>query len=159
TPPAGDDVPTRDALARELAQFGIAPGEDAALILLYNKIDLYNQPAQLLRAATAEDRYAALSVSALAGEGFDLLAQSLRDMYALDQGGETTFTARRRHIDLLRGVQTALVEANRQLQRSGAAELFAEDLRKAQQQLAEITGRFSSDDLLGKIFSTFCIGK
>ncbi|MGB5325092.1 MAG: tRNA uridine-5-carboxymethylaminomethyl(34) synthesis GTPase MnmE [Pseudomonadales bacterium] len=157
--PAADDVPTREALARELAQFGVAPGDDAALILLYNKIDLHHRPAKLLRAATASDRYAVLSVSALAGEGLDLLAKSVRDMYALDQGGETTFTARQRHIDILRAVQAALIDAERQLQKNGAAELFAEDLRKAQQRLGEITGQFRSDDLLGEIFSTFCIGK
>ena len=66
--------------------------------------------------------------------------------------------ARRRHVEALQQALTHIDAAGRQLS-AGAGELLAEDLRQAQQQLSEITGEFTSDDLLGRIFSSFCIGK
>ena len=67
--------------------------------------------------------------------------------------------ARRRHINALESALDMLEQGEIQLQMHAAGELLAEDLRQAQQQLNEITGEFSSDDLLGRIFSSFCIGK
>ncbi len=67
--------------------------------------------------------------------------------------------ARRRHLDALERAQQLLETGAEQLKRHGAGELLAEDLRQAQQVLGEITGAFSSDELLGRIFSSFCIGK
>ena len=72
---------------------------------------------------------------------------------------EGLFSARRRHLDALTKAQDLISTGIQQLELAGAGELLAEDLRQAQNQLSEITGQFSSDDLLGRIFSSFCIGK
>jgi tRNA modification GTPase len=72
---------------------------------------------------------------------------------------EGGFIARRRHIEALKQAQTAILAGEQQLQGMAAGELLAEELRTAQQFLSEITGEFSADDLLGEIFSSFCIGK
>jgi tRNA modification GTPase len=69
------------------------------------------------------------------------------------------FSARRRHLDALIKAQSLVATGIAQLEDAGAGELLAEDLRQAQAQLSEITGQFTSDDLLGRIFSSFCIGK
>ena len=76
-----------------------------------------------------------------------------------DGEGEGGFTARRRHLDALERAKRALLAGQTQLQSHGAGELLAEGLRQCQKHLGEITGEFSSDDLLGEIFSSFCIGK
>lgn len=76
-----------------------------------------------------------------------------------EQTSESSFSARRRHLEALRYASAALEHRRDQLTLAGAGELLAEDLRQAQQFLGEITGAFSSDDLLGRIFSSFCIGK
>ena len=73
--------------------------------------------------------------------------------------GEGGFTARRRHLDALSRAAKALEAGKQQLNTSGAGELLAEDLRQCQSYLSEITGEFTPDDLLGEIFSSFCIGK
>jgi tRNA modification GTPase len=70
-----------------------------------------------------------------------------------------TFTARQRHVDALQRAQRHFEAGRRQLAERSAGELLAEELREAQNALAEITGEFSSDDLLGRIFAGFCIGK
>jgi tRNA modification GTPase len=70
-----------------------------------------------------------------------------------------TVSARQRHLDALTRARTHVEEAARQLQERRAGELVAEELRVAQQALGEIIGEFTTDDLLGRIFSTFCIGK
>ena len=69
------------------------------------------------------------------------------------------FLARRRHIEALRNTENYLISGKEQLLESAAGELLAEDLRHAQKCLSSITGTFSSDDLLGEIFGSFCIGK
>jgi tRNA modification GTPase len=77
--------------------------------------------------------------------------------YQPQAGGE--FIARRRHLDALEQAQVHLRQGAAMLIEQRAGELLAEDLRQAQQSLSEITGEFGADDLLGRIFSTFCIGK
>jgi tRNA modification GTPase len=74
-------------------------------------------------------------------------------------GGEGQFIARRRHIDAIERAAEHLSIGKQQLEENLAGELLAEELRLTQQALNEITGEFTSDDLLGKIFSSFCIGK
>jgi len=74
----------------------------------------------------------------------------------IEEGG---FIARRRHIDALNRARSSLINAQNQLLLYRAGELLADELNQAQQSLNEITGEFSSDDLLGEIFSSFCIGK
>ncbi len=98
-------------------------------------------------------------LSAKTGSGLDLLKQTIADVAGVSTMGETPFMARTRHIDALRNTQRLIEQARIALVEMGAGELAAEDLRQAQQALSEITGEFTSDDLLGRIFSSFCIGK
>ncbi len=99
-----------------------------------------------------------ISLSAKKGDGIDLLRQHLKNSVGFE-GAEGGFTARRRHLDALQSARDSLHAGQNQLQSYGAGELLAEDLRQCQNFLNEITGEFSSDDLLGEIFSSFCIGK
>lgn len=99
-----------------------------------------------------------IRLSALTGCGIDELRGHLRQLVGYT-GGEGTFMARRRHLDALQRAESAVAEGARCLEQQAAGELLAEELRIAQQTLGEITGEFTSDDLLGRIFSSFCIGK
>ena len=98
-------------------------------------------------------------VSAATGAGVDILREHLKECAGFQHAETGTISARRRHLDALVRTQSHLQEAMRQLTEHRAGELMAEELRQAQQCLGEITGNVSSDDLLGKIFSSFCIGK
>ncbi len=89
----------------------------------------------------------------------DLLTQHLKQSVGFAGAADNVFIARRRHIEALNKALEYVRNALMQLQQHQAGELVAEDLRQAQNYLAEITGEFSSDDLLGKIFSSFCIDK
>ena len=93
------------------------------------------------------------------GQGMDLLKQHLKQIMGYQEETDNVFIARRRHIEALQQAHDFLTSALSQLQNNQAGELVAEDLRQSQNALGEITGRFTSDDLLGKIFSSFCIGK
>jgi len=99
-------------------------------------------------------------LSARTGEGLDGLRRVLLDVAGWQSAPEGVYTARARHVQALQAVDAHLQEAAGQLQACGPAlDLLAEELRLAQNALNEITGEFSSDDLLGVIFSSFCIGK
>ena len=98
-----------------------------------------------------------IAMSARTGAGLDLLRAELKRAAAGD-ALEPAFSARSRHVDALQRAGTCLMRARAALT-SATPELVAEDLRNAQQALGEITGAFSTEDLLGAIFSTFCIGK
>ena len=100
-----------------------------------------------------------IALSAKSAAGLDLLREHLKACMGFEQTAESGFSARRRHLEALRQAQASLEHGRNQLTLMGAGELLAEDLRQAQQALGEITGAFSSDDLLGRIFSSFCIGK
>jgi tRNA modification GTPase len=97
-------------------------------------------------------------LSARTGEGLDALRSCLREL-ATAGAGDGAFSARRRHVVALEAVHQHLVHTAKALQDMHAGELAAEELRQAQQALGEITGAYSSDDLLGAIFGSFCIGK
>lgn len=124
--------------------------------VIRNKIDLTGESA-LLR--LADDGQAAVAMSVREGEGLELLREHLKACMGFDQTAESSFSARRRHLQALHLAGEHLRHGGEQLVGAGAGELLAEDLRLAQQALGEITGAFSSDDLLGRIFSSFCIGK
>ncbi len=124
------------------------------LTLVRNKIDLTNEPAGFLN---KEENV--IGISAATGAGIATLKQHLKDIMGYQQTGEGGFTARRRHLDALERAQEYLAAGRTQLHGYAAGELLAEDLRQAQNALNEITGEFTSDDLLGRIFSSFCIGK
>jgi len=122
---------------------------------IHNKIDLSGQQPRLLEDAQGVQIY----LSAMQGDGIDLLRDHLKACVGYTSAGEGLFMARRRHVDALQRAGELIANGARQLSEHGAGELLAEDLRQAQQALGEITGEVSSDDLLGKIFSSFCIGK
>jgi len=122
---------------------------------VYNKIDLLGIAPEIKQ---TEDGYSCY-LSIKTGEGMDLLKQHLKQSVGFKEATDNVFIARRRHIEALRKGHEYVASALNQLQVSQAGELVAEDLRQAQMCLAEITGQFTSDDLLGKIFSSFCIGK
>ncbi|WP_428826210.1 tRNA uridine-5-carboxymethylaminomethyl(34) synthesis GTPase MnmE [Azonexus sp. IMCC34842] len=124
-------------------------------ITVYNKIDLAGTPAE----RHVEPDSTAISLSARSGEGIELLRQELLRIAGWHQT-EDVFIARERHLRALADAQQHIAAA-RQVVESAlpALELFAEELRLAQQALGLITGEFSADDLLGVIFSRFCIGK
>ena len=124
--------------------------------LIRNKADLSGEPVQL---ETCADGHVTLSLSAKSAEGLDMLREHLKACMGYEQTAESGFSARRRHLEALRQASGHLEHGRAQLTLAGAGELLAEDLRQAQQALGEITGAFSSDDLLGRIFSSFCIGK
>jgi tRNA modification GTPase len=87
------------------------------------------------------------------------LRQRIRDLAGYENQGEGAFTARRRHLRALQRAAEHFSAGRRALEEDRAGELLAEELRLSQQALGEITGAFTADDLLGKIFSEFCIGK
>jgi tRNA modification GTPase len=138
--------------ATDLALLATLPSEVERLILV-NKIDLQQQPA---RQAT-RDGVQWIWLSAQTGEGLDELRDHLRQLAGAGSG-EGAFSARRRHVVALQQVDVHLKDTAKQLAH-GAGELAAEELRQAQHALGEITGSYTSDDLLGTIFGSFCIGK
>jgi len=125
-----------------------------SLTKIYNKIDLSNQQPKVEETTNGTEIY--LSVKQKLG--MDLLTQHLKQSVGFDASADNVFIARRRHIDALEQAAEFVQKALMQLQHT-AGELVAEDLRQAQNHLSEITGTFTSDDLLGRIFSSFCIGK
>ena len=133
---------------------GAVPPE--RLTVVRNKIDLSGRAPAL---DTAADGSARLWLSARTGAGLELLCGHLKEIMGYHQGTEGGFMARRRHLDALRRAGAHLAAGQRQLETQQAGELLAEDLRQAQQALGEITGEVSADELLGRIFSEFCIGK
>ena len=100
-----------------------------------------------------------IDASAKTGLGVDELKQHLKSLMGYQSNLEGGFIARRRHLEALDVAASHLQLGKEQLEVYLAGELLAEELRMAQLALSEITGRFTSDDLLGKIFSSFCIGK
>ncbi len=130
--------------------------DPAKTTVIRNKADLTGDAVTL---SVDSDGHTTLSLSARSGEGLEMLREHLKHCMGYDQTAESAFSARRRHLDALRKAADHLDHGHAQLTLAGAGELLAEDLRQAQQALGEITGAFSSDDLLGRIFSSFCIGK
>src|SRR5690554_2371746 len=137
-------------------EFLTQPPPRTKVTLIRNKIDLSGEPAGIKEFT---DGHCSISLSAREGEGIELLRDHLKSCMGYQQSGEGTFSARRRHLQALHQASHSLANGYQQLMHSQAGELLAEDLRQAQQKLGEITGEFSADDLLGRIFSSFCIGK
>jgi len=125
------------------------------LTLVRNKIDLANCAPKV----TQVDNLDCIYLSAKQDQGIDLLRQHLKHAVGYQATLEGGFSARRRHLDALQRCKQLLQDGAHQLAYSQAGELLAEDLRLAQECLNEITGSFTSDDLLGRIFGSFCIGK
>lgn len=123
--------------------------------LVFNKIDLTDGLARLDETAAPPRVF----LSARTGAGLDLLRSHLKAAAGYCETESGAFAARRRHVDALNRARQHVQSAADILSTTRAFELFAEDLRLAQHALGEITGEFTSDDLLGEIFGSFCIGK
>lgn len=120
-------------------------------LTVHNKVDLSGK--------TAGKQGEHLYISAKQGLGIEALKAELKTRMGYQGEAEDTFIARRRHLEALAATQTAVEQAEWQLRACNAGELMAEELRTAQDALGQITGKFTPDDLLGEIFSSFCIGK
>jgi tRNA modification GTPase len=129
----------------------IQQGGEVPVTIVRTKVDLSGGKAGLHNGEIA--------LSSKAGLGMDALRDFLKQAAGYQASGEGTFLARRRHLEALQQARCSLQQGREQLNDFHAGELLAEELRMAQEALSEITGEFSSDDLLGKIFSSFCIGK
>ncbi len=129
--------------------------DNIGLTVVRNKADLTGEALTV----TESDKHPVYRISAKTGMGVAALKQHLKDIMGYQGTSEGGFMARRRHLQALADAEQHLLEGKVQLEEFQAGELLAEELRLTQQALNEITGEFSSDDLLGRIFSSFCIGK
>jgi tRNA modification GTPase len=127
---------------------------DVPLICVRNKIDLTDEQPGL-----RDGKPAGVNISARTAAGILDLKARIRELAGHKDLGEGAFTARRRHIDALTRANAHFQTGRKALDEAKAGELLAEELRLAQAALGEITGALTSDELLGKIFSGFCIGK
>jgi len=127
------------------------------LIIVYNKIDLCNSSLEQNKKSFSDDQ--AFYISTKTGIGLNELKAFLTKMVGITNSTEGVFLARGRHLEAINNALDLLQKGKRQLDMSSAGELLAEDLRSAQEQLNKLTGDFTNDDLLGEIFSSFCIGK
>lgn len=127
----------------------------APITVIRNKVDLVKESPGL----STETHPPVIRLSARGDQGLDTLREHLKQLMGYESAGEGGFIARRRHLEALSRAHQSLVSGQEQLLGAAAGELLAEDLRQAQNALSEITGQFTSDDLLGRIFSSFCIGK
>ncbi len=125
------------------------------VIFIRNKIDLTGTEAGV----SETENGAEIAISARSENGIRLLREYLKESVGFYGEQEGEFLARRRHLDALDRAAQSLAAGEQAMQQTGSGELLAEDLRLAQLALSEITGEFSADDLLGEIFSSFCIGK
>jgi tRNA modification GTPase len=123
----------------------------ATVIRVANKVDL------LAPGAAAED--GRVPISARTGQGLDCLRTRIREAVGATERPEGSFSARQRHVDALKRAGAHLAAGRREMEETASGELLAEELRLAQAALGEITGEMLPDDLLGEIFSSFCIGK
>ena len=125
-------------------------------VVVHNKIDLTGAAAGEREEGTGFFR---IGLSAKTGEGVDRLCERIKSLAGYEPRAEGVFMARRRHLAALDEALAALDAAKRGGDEGAGSELVAEDLRLAQRALGEITGEFTADDLLGRIFASFCIGK
>ncbi len=154
------DLTRQDAPEYVAADAGIAATLVQKLPEGVPVIDVWNKTDAAAHAAPQVPGHAAVQLSARTGAGLDALRRQLLAIAGWQSAPEGVYIARARHIEALRAVDAHLMEAAAQLESSGPAlDLLAEELRLAQNALNAITGEFSSDDLLGVIFSSFCIGK
>ena len=132
--------------------------DNVGLTTVFNKIDTQNHAAELIEHPESERR-TEIYLSAKTGDGIDDLKQHLKNCMGYKQNNEGQYIARRRHLEAIDSAEEHLQHADVNLHKLKAGELLAEELRMAQEDLSSITGEFSNDDLLGRIFSDFCIGK
>lgn len=129
--------------------------ENIPVTIVRNKSDLSGESESIEQ----QDGFVVIRLSAQTQQGVDLLREHLKQSMGYQTGTEGGFLARRRHLEALEHASEHLQMGHIQLTQFHAGELLAEELRRVQNHLSEITGQFTSDDLLGNIFSSFCIGK
>jgi len=129
--------------------------DETPVTIIRNKIDLQGKKPAIINSGNNCE----ILLSIKTGEGIDLLYHHLKEVSATESVTEGVFTARRRHIEALQEAENILNNSVNHLSPVIQLELLAEDCRQAQQALNRITGEFSNEDLLGKIFGSFCIGK
>ena len=129
--------------------------ETLPIVVVRNKADITGETLGM----TEVNGHSLIRLSARTGDGVDLLREHLKQVMGFNHNMEGGFLARRRHLQALELAAEHLIRGKDQLLGARAGELLAEELRMSQQALSEITGEFTSDDLLGRIFSSFCIGK
>ena len=130
---------------------------NAPVTVIRNKVDLSGEAVGIR--AEPEQSAPVIRLAAKGSEGLEVLRDHLKQCMGFVTTTEGGFLARRRHLDALERARDSLLQGQDQLEGFGAGELLAEDLRAAQDSLGEITGQLTPDELLGKIFSSFCIGK
>ena len=130
--------------------------DSAINIQVLNKIDISGKQAGVLP-SNGETR--CVAVSAKKGDGIDALIQTIEGSLLVQGAQDSVFSARQRHVDALSEAHHALTESLLAFEHHNAAELLAEDLKRVQTEIDSLTGRVASDDILGLIFSSFCIGK
>jgi tRNA modification GTPase len=124
-----------------------------------SKILTVNTKTDLISAVKRNSNNGEMWVSSKTGQGVPELIQRIKDEVGFSLGNDNAFSARKRHINLLQGAFSAVERGENELISAGAGELLAEELRLAHDMLGEITGKMTADDMLGEIFSSFCIGK
>ena len=127
--------------------------------LIYNKIDLLDNAPSKDTILYKNKELSKIHLSAKQGTGIGMLRDHLKTCAGFRPTEETAFVARERHLAELKKAEKLIKNSLLQLSKGSHLELVAEDLRLAQNHLSTITGEFTSDDLLGEIFSSFCIGK
>ncbi len=153
-----DATTTDKTTPREIWPDFIDQLPDAAPVtVIRNKVDLSGEPVGLT--ASVDNQAPVIRLTAKSADGLEVVRDHLKQCMGFATTTEGGFLARRRHLDALEQAGSALLQGQQQLRGYGAGELLAEDLRAAQDALGEITGAITPDDLLGKIFSSFCIGK
>ena len=130
--------------------------DTAINIQVLNKIDISGKQAGVLPNHGETRRVA---VSAKKGYGIDALIQTIEDSLLVQGAQDSVFSARQRHVDALSEAHHTLKESLIAFEQHNAAELLAEDLKRVQTAIDSLTGRVANDDILGLIFSSFCIGK
>ena len=130
--------------------------DSAIRIHVKNKIDISGRQAGKL---DTQDDGVCVAVSAKVGDGIEELIKSIEEALLVQGASDSQFSARQRHVDALNEANRALSESLLAFEHHTAAELLAEDLKRAQTAIDSLTGQVASDDILGLIFSSFCIGK
>ena len=130
--------------------------DSAIKIQVRNKIDISGRQAGKL---DNQDDGVCVAVSAKVGDGIDELIKSIEEALLVQGASDSQFSARQRHVDALNEANRALSESLLAFEHHMAAELLAEDLKRVQTAIDSLTGQVASDDILGLIFSSFCIGK
>ncbi|MEX0445688.1 tRNA uridine-5-carboxymethylaminomethyl(34) synthesis GTPase MnmE [Xenorhabdus sp. SGI246] len=151
------DSTTTDAIepAQIWPEFMASLPASLPITVIRNKTDMTGEETGV----SEVNGHSLIRLSAREGDGINLLRDHLKETMGFNSNTEGGFLARRRHLQALNTAAEHLQEGYQQLVFARSGELLAEELRLAQQALSEITGEFTSDDLLGRIFSSFCIGK